>query len=118
MGLTDVLVQCSDVVSVSMEVFVGSGVLQHAGNGAQDVALFWLQGGAGRPLHHVEAVWSHDGWVHVAIVDQVTDDLQGRRGDVTLTRIFNVFPVTSDDIRLKVQVSFIHYCDSPLPPAE
>lgn len=44
MGLADVLVQGSDVVSVSVEVLVGGGVLQHASNGAQDVALLRLQG--------------------------------------------------------------------------
>lgn len=77
MGLADVLVQGSDVVATSMEVFVGSGMLQHAGNGAQDVALFRLQSRAGRTVHHVEAVRGHDGRVHVAVVDQVTDDLRG-----------------------------------------
>lgn len=76
MGLTDVLVQSSDVVSISVEVFVGGGVLQHAGDGAQDVTLLWLQGGTSGPLHHIETVWSHDGRVHVAIVDQVTDNLR------------------------------------------
>lgn len=41
-GLADVLVQGSDVVPVPMEGLVGSGVLQHAGDGAQDVALLRL----------------------------------------------------------------------------
>lgn len=78
MGLTDVLVQRSDVVTLSVEVLVGGGVLQHAGDGTQDVALLWLQGGAGRTVHHVETVRSHDGRVHVAIVDQVTNNLDER----------------------------------------
>lgn len=79
MGLADVLVQGSDVVSVSMEVFVGGGVLQHAGDGAQDVTLLRLQGGAGGPVHHVKTIGSHNGRVHVAIVDQVTDNLREGR---------------------------------------
>lgn len=64
------------MVSISVKVFVGGGVLQHAGDGAQDVTLLRLQGGAGGPLHHIETVWSHDSRVHVAIVDQVTDNLR------------------------------------------
>lgn len=78
-SLAYVLVQRSHVVPVSVEEFVGGGVLQHAGNGAQDVSLLWLQGGACRPVHHVETVGSHDGGVHVAVVDQVTYNLGGRR---------------------------------------
>lgn len=75
MHLADVLVQCSDVTAVSVEVFVGGGVLQHACNGAQEVAHIWLQGGTGRTLQHVEPVRRHHGWVHVAIIDQVTYNL-------------------------------------------
>lgn len=98
MGLTDVLVQSSEVVPVSVEVFVGGGVLQHAGDGAQDVTLLWLQGGASRPVHHVKTVRSHDGRVHVAIVDQVTDNLREREvtqggSDITLTHIYNMVQI-------------------------
>jgi len=77
-GLADVLVQDSDVVSVSVEVLVSGGVLQHAGDGAQDMALLRLQVGAGRAVHHVETVRSHDGWVHVAVIDQVPHNLKGK----------------------------------------
>lgn len=76
MGLADVLVQNSDMVSVAMEVFVGGAVLQHPGDGSQDVALLWLQGGANRSVHYVKTIRSYDGWVHVAIVDQVTYNLK------------------------------------------
>ncbi len=78
MGLADVLVQGSDVVTVSVEVFVGGGVLQHAGNRAQDVTLLRLQGGASGPVHHVKTIRSHNGRVHVAIIDQVTNNLRER----------------------------------------
>lgn len=75
MGLADVLVQNSDMVPVTMEVFVSSPVLQHPGNGSKDMALLWLQGGAHRSVHNVKTIRSYDGWVHVAIVDQVTYNL-------------------------------------------
>lgn len=75
MGLADVLIQNSDMVSITMEVFVGGAMLQHPGNGSQDVALLWLQGGAHRSVHYVKTIRSNNGWVHVAIVDQVTYNL-------------------------------------------
>lgn len=74
-----------------MEEFVGGGVLQHAGDGAQDVSLLWLQGGARRPVHHIETVRSHDGGVHVAIVDQVTYNLGGGRGHNADSRLRNCY---------------------------
>lgn len=38
----DVVVELPHVVAVAVEVLVGGGVLQHAGDGAQQVALFRL----------------------------------------------------------------------------
>lgn len=67
------------MVPVSVEVLVGGGVLQRAGHRAQDVALLRLQGRAGGAIHNVEPVRGHDGRVHVAVVDQVTNNLRGRR---------------------------------------
>lgn len=79
-SLTDVLVQGSDVGAVSREVLVGSGVLQHAGNGAQDEALLRLQARTCQPVNHIKPIWGHDGRVHVAVVDQVPNDLRKEDG--------------------------------------
>ena len=118
MGLTDVLVQSSDMVSISVKVFVGGGVLQHAGDGAQDVTLLRLQGGAGGPLHHIETVWSHDSRVHVAIVDQVTDNLRAvtqTGSDITAliwfkTKVFLFFLMTLIPSQLQFRVGSARYC--------
>lgn len=72
----DVVVERLHVVTIAVEVLVGGGVLQHAGDGAQQVALFGLQGRAGRAVHHAEAVGRHHGRVHVAVVDQVPHNLR------------------------------------------
>lgn len=66
------------MVSVFVEVFIGGSMLQHAGDGAKDVTLLRLQAGAGRSVHHVETIRSNDGRVHVAIIDQVSYNLEQR----------------------------------------
>lgn len=39
------------------------------------MALLWLNGRASSLVHHIEAIWSHNDRVHVAIVDQVSNNL-------------------------------------------
>ena len=64
-------------VRLPLKQLVGGGVLQHLGHGAQVAALVRVQLPAGRHVDDVEAVRRHDGGVHVAVVQQVADDLGG-----------------------------------------
>ena len=86
---------------VSLEVLVGGSLLEEAGHGAQDSALLGQQDGAGGAVHHVEALWSHDGRIHVAVVDQITYnldkimtllvDLVGKLFNLKIDILFNLF---------------------------
>lgn len=74
-GLADVLVQGPYVVPVSVEVLVGSNLLQHPSDRTQDVALVRQQGGARGALQNIKPIRSHDGRVHVAVIHQVPNNL-------------------------------------------
>lgn len=63
------------MVALVLEQLVGGGVLQHLGHGAQVPPLVRVQLPARRHVNDVEAVWSHDGRVHVAVVEQVPHNL-------------------------------------------
>lgn len=51
-------------------------MLQHLGHRPQVSALFGGQLTPGRHLDDVEGVGRHDGWVHVAVIQQVPHDLE------------------------------------------
>lgn len=75
MRVRDVLVQSAQVRRVPVEVLERGAVLKDAGDGAQRPPLTRQQSRTRAELHHVKPVRSHDRGVHVAIVDEVTHDL-------------------------------------------
>lgn len=60
---------------ISQEHLVGSCVLEHLGDGAEVAALVGGELASGRQVDDVKGIRSDDGWIHVSIVQQVTNDL-------------------------------------------
>lgn len=77
-GGSQVLVDGVEVGIVPQEHLVGGSVLQHLGHRAQVPPLLSGQLTSGRHLDDVEGIWRHDGWVHVAVIQQVAHDLKGQ----------------------------------------
>lgn len=61
---------------VSQEHLIGGGVLQHLGDGAQVSSLLGGQLATRRHLDDVEGIRCHDGWVHVAVIQEVPHNLK------------------------------------------
>lgn len=78
MGGAQIFVDGIQVGVVSQKHLVGGSVLQHLGNRSQVSALFGGQLTPSRYLDDVEGIGRHDGWVHVAVIQQVAHDLQGQ----------------------------------------
>lgn len=74
-GAAEVLVDGVEVGVVPQEHLIGRGVLQHLGDGAQVPPLVCGQLTSGRQVDDVKGVGRHDGRIHVAVVQQVTHDL-------------------------------------------
>ena len=77
-GAAEVLIDGVQVGVVSQEHFIGCRMLQHLSDGPQVAPLVRGQLTSSRQVDDVESIRSHDGWVHVAIVQQVPHDLEHR----------------------------------------
>lgn len=75
-GAAEVLIDGVEVGVVPEEHLVGGGVLQHLGDGAQVPPLVRGQLTSCRHLDDVKGVRSDDGWIHVAVIQQVAHDLK------------------------------------------
>ena len=78
-GVAEIFVDGVEVGVVSEEHLVGGGVLQHLGNGAQVSPLLSGQLAPRRHLDDVEGIRGHDGWVHVAVIQEVPHNLESRK---------------------------------------
>lgn len=75
-GGTQIFIDGIQVGVVSQKHLVGGSVLQHLGNRSQVSALFSGQLTSCRHLDYVKGIRRHDGWVHVAVIQQVPHDLK------------------------------------------
>lgn len=78
MGSTEIFVDGIQVGVVSQKHLVGGSVLQHLGDRSQVSALLGGQLTPCRHLDDVEGVRRHNGWVHVAVIEKVPHNLEGK----------------------------------------
>lgn len=78
-GGTEIFVDGIQVGVVSQKHFVGGSVLQHLGDRSQVSALLGGQLTPCRHLDDVEGIRRHNGWVHVAVIEKVPHNLEGKK---------------------------------------
>lgn len=60
---------------LALKALVGSGVLKHLCHGTQVTTLVNVKLTSSCHVDDVKPIWCHNGWVHVAIVQQVSYNL-------------------------------------------
>lgn len=78
MGGAQIFIDGIQVGIVSQEHLIGGSMLQHLGNRAQVSTLLCGQLSACRYLDDVKRIGRHNGWVHVAVVQEVPHNLRSQ----------------------------------------
>lgn len=87
MGGTEIFIDGIEMGVVSQEHLIGGGVLQHLGDRAQVSPLLGGQLATRRHLDDVKGIGCHDGWVHVAVIQEVPHNLKRQNQMIPLVKI-------------------------------
>lgn len=75
-GGTEIFIDGVEMGIVSQKHLIGGGVLQHLGDGAEVSSLLGGQLATRRHLDDVKGIRSHNGRVHVAVIQEVPHNLK------------------------------------------